>query len=201
MLRSQFFISKWGSPGNKKLIIHTTILGATYKGVDNIFLTSELLIAWGLDFEWRIAGITPDDVVIKLWLSYLKKKIRDFPVLFLGPLNTTELVNRLLEAHIYIHPSHIENSSNSICEAMLLGMPVIATYAGGTPDILKDKEEGILVQNGDHFHMAGAIIEMTRNHEKAIEFGKNARSRALIRHDPEHIVNQLVRTYHSVSGK
>jgi glycosyltransferase involved in cell wall biosynthesis len=114
-------------------------------------------------------------------------------------LNERELIEKLKEAHIYIMPSHIENSSNSLCEAMILGMPCIATYAGGTGSILKDGEEGILIQDGDPWAMAGAILELYRNKELSIKYGINARNRALKRHDKNKIVNDLLEIYKNIS--
>jgi len=82
---------------------------------------------------------------------------------------------------------------------MILGMPCIATYAGGTSSLIKDKEEGLLIQDGDPWSMAGAIHELLSNEIEAIEFGKRARERALIRHDKERIVSELLAIYKIVS--
>ena len=94
-------------------------------------------------------------------ISYLverkyKTRFTDYNIELLGPLLENELINELLTADLFVHASHIENSPNSVCEAMLLGMPVIATYAGGTPSILSDKNEGLLVQDGDPYALAGS---------------------------------------------
>ena len=95
-------------------------------------------------------------------------------------------------------PSHIENSPNNLCEAMILGLPCIATHAGGTASILKDHEEGFIIQDGDPWVMAGAIIEMINNPEQAILYGQNARKKALVRHDREAIVKSLLETYQDI---
>lgn len=73
---------------------------------------------------------------------------------------------------IFIHPSHIDNSPNGLCEAMLLGMPIIAIYAGGIPSLLVNRREGLLVQDGDPYAMAGAIIELLKDAGLAKGFGK-----------------------------
>jgi glycosyltransferase involved in cell wall biosynthesis len=46
--------------------------------------------------------------------------------------------------------------------------------------------------------MAGAIIELIKNKDRAIEYGQNARRIALERHDPNKIVEQIVNIYSSV---
>jgi glycosyltransferase involved in cell wall biosynthesis len=116
----------------------------------------------------------------------------------LGPLQEKELINEMLEADVFIHPSHIDNSPNSLCEAMLLGMPVIATFAGGIPSIVENKKEGLLVQDGDPYALAGAIMELKKNRSYANELRVNARDKALRRHDPKRIVNDLINIYSSI---
>jgi glycosyltransferase involved in cell wall biosynthesis len=81
---------------------------------------------------------------------------------------------------------------------MLLGMPIIATYAGGIPSILGNKNEGLLFQDGDPYSLAGAIIELIEDVDYANDLAKNARQRALQRHDPEKIVNDLLQIYSSI---
>jgi glycosyltransferase involved in cell wall biosynthesis len=101
----------------------------------------------------------------------------------------------MLNAHIYVMPSHIENSPNNLCEAMILGMPCIATFAGGTGSILQDGVDGILVQDGDPWAMAGAIIELINSPERLVFYAKNARTKALKRHDISNTVNQYLTIY------
>ncbi|HOS17097.1 MAG TPA: glycosyl transferase family 1, partial [Bacteroidales bacterium] len=67
--------------------------------------------------------------------------------------------------------------------------------------ILKDKEEGILVQDGDPYAMVGAIYELINDIEKAIFYGKNARITALKRHNKKDIVNAIYTIYKSISIK
>jgi glycosyltransferase involved in cell wall biosynthesis len=122
----------------------------------------------------------------------------DFPsmsVELLGRKEVEELVDIILSADIFVHPSHIENSSNAICEAMLLGMPVIATCAGGTATLLEHNKDGMLIQDGDPYAMAGAIIEMKNNSKHSVQMGLNARNKALIRHDPNKIIHNIQKIY------
>lgn len=51
------------------------------------------------------------------------------------------MVKRYLLSNVFICPSTIENSPNSLCEAQLLGVPHIASYVGGTADLMKGNEE------------------------------------------------------------
>lgn len=95
-------------------------------------------------------------------------------------------------------PSHIENSPNNLCEAMIIGVPCVATYAGGTPSILENNIEGILVQDGDPWAMAGAILELAESPDIAVQFGNKAREKALKRHDRGRIINDLMNVYNNI---
>ena len=119
-------------------------------------------------------------------------------VKLLGAKFGDELVKQLLMADIYVHPSHIENSSNAVQEAMLLGMPIIATNVGGTQSLLTDGKEGLLVQSKDSYDLAGAILDFLKCPDKAKEFGHNARLRALERNDNRKICEELIETFGKV---
>ena len=94
--------------------------------------------------------------------------------------------------------SHIENSPNSVCEAMLVGVPTIASFAGGTSSIIKDGEEGILVQDGDPYVLAGSIVHLVQNPDLAMFYSNNAKCRALQRHNPENVYKELLSGYTSI---
>jgi glycosyltransferase involved in cell wall biosynthesis len=200
ILRESFFQHEWKRLENRKLVIHSTISDALFKGFETICQTLTLLINNGIDVEWRVAGISKKSLLDKV----IKRKLRNvYPakaLILLGDISEQHLIEKLLEADIYVMPSHIENSSNSLCEAMLLGMPCITTLAGGSSTILKDKEEGLVIQDGDPWSMAGAILELVNSPETAAMYGQNARRKATVRHNPASIVDNLMLIYNSLLG-
>ena len=113
-------------------------------------------------------------------------------------MTTDDLVNQLCDSNFYIHPSYIENSPNSVCEAMAIGMPIISTNVGGINTLISDKIDGIFVQEGEPYSLAGAIIELVNNYEYAKSLGKNARERSINRHDPNEIVKRLLDIYKTI---
>jgi glycosyltransferase involved in cell wall biosynthesis len=195
MLRKSFHETTWTRPETTKLIIHTTTGENLFKGFETICEALTLLLNRGMDVEWRVAGIEKDDLIIRLARKKLGKEFPAKGLVILGIIDEDILKERLLEALIYVMPSHIENSPNSLCEAMLIGIPCISTCAGGAGSLLKDGEEGIVIQDGDPWVMAGAILELHNDPDKAARFGLNARKKALVRHDPERIVHDLLNTY------
>lgn len=200
MLRDVFFQKIWKFERKNKLIIHSTTTDNPYKGFETICQTlTELKLAVNLDVEWNIAGIYPESDILRVTKKKLGKNFPEKGLNLLGTLDENSLVEKLCEAHIYVSASHIENSPNSLCEAMLIGMPCIATFAGGTGSLIIDGEDGILIQDGDPWSLAGAILELYRNTELSVNLGMNARCRALIRHDKEKIINDLQGIYKQIA--
>lgn len=202
ILRELFYNSQWVPNFNKKLIIHCTNGNSFYKGFETICQALTELNRIGVDCEFHIAGISPNDLIVKITRKKLKNNFPEKGLILKGSLNDKSLIESLLNANIFVMSSHIENSPNSLCEAMILGMPCVSTFTGGTGTLLKDGEEGILIQDGDPWAMAGAILELYTDPELAIKYGKMARENAVIRHNINNIVNDLLKTYdHIVNDK
>lgn len=87
-----------------------------------------------------------------------------------------------------------ENSPNTVCEAQLLGIPVIATNVGGTSTLVRHMETGILVPANAPFFMAANIKLLVEDVELASRLGIAGRQTAIDRHNPEKIVSDLVQT-------
>jgi len=204
ILRSSFYEKQWnkGELGDPPQIV-TVVNRELYKGMETIVNTARILCENNtVNFKWTVVGQSESGNVAKIIKRWLKVDFKPFHIDLVGGKNETELGAILLNSDIYCQVSHIENSSNSLCEAMLIGMPVIASCAGGTDSILDNRKEGLLVQDGDPYSFAGAIVEMIRNSQKAIEYGKSARNTAMKRHDKECITNTIVAVYKNIlSGR
>ncbi|MGJ8737220.1 glycosyltransferase family 4 protein [Zobellia laminariae] len=196
-MRPPFLTNQWKQWNDRdKFVITTTIRGNLYKGLETVFRTSEILSdKIGKRLEWRIIGIAEGTVYTKA-----ARKEANFPssrpeVKLLGNKTGPEMIEELLNSDIYVHPSHIENSPNGVQEAMLLGMPVIATNVGGTPSMLVDGKEGLLIQNKDPYAMAGAILEFSESPDKAKLMGENARKLGLVRNSSKKICDDLLKIF------
>ena len=201
LLRDVFFREQWIAKNEPAFNLHTTTNGSPYKGFETLCLSLKLLLDWKVQVKWTVAGLDENDGIVKIVKKRLGSRFPKTGLQLLGKLPPNELVQRMKEADIYVLTSHIENSSNSLCEAMLLGMPCIGTYAGGTPSLLKTEEEGILVQDGDPWALAGAVLALFDNWEKAVAFGYAARTRALQRHDSGQITSSMLEIYEDVINR
>lgn len=116
----------------------------------------------------------------------------------MGAVNAGELRDALLNATAYIHPSYIENSSNAICEAQILGCTCIATNVGGTSTLISHGETGYLVPANDPYTLAYQIIHINEHKEDNIKIGLKSRHIALKRHDKSKIVNDCISVYKTI---
>ncbi|WP_297696235.1 glycosyltransferase [uncultured Eudoraea sp.] len=203
-MRMPFHKSIWkGRRESEKFVITTTIQNNVYKGLETIFEALKLLVnRTPLKIEWRIIGISGDTAYVKTALERARVSSSMVSMVkFLGLKSSQEVVQELISANLYVHPSHIENSPNAVQEAMLLGMPVIATNVGGTPSLLTDGKEGLLVQNNDPYALAGAILDIYRNPERAQIMGEKARELAKVRNDGEKICSDLINIFNQLASK
>lgn len=198
ILRPPFYYKVWNKTAfsEDKIRIISTISGGIYKGYETVLKTALLLKQnTNIDFEWKIAGYYKNSKWVRIAENYTGIKTADVNVKLLGALDAECLSDELVASDMYVHVSHIENSPNSVCEAMLLGMPVIASFTGGTASMLENGKEGILLQDGDPYVYAGAIVNYYLHFDKARSYGEKARQRALVRHNPNRIVGQLLDAY------
>jgi len=195
-IRKEFFEKCWNFPLGDEIVGISILKGTTSKGID-LLVESSMVLQKHIPFtiKFKICGVSSNEEIVKILKKKYKKDKCFENIEFLGKLTAAELVTQLSNANFYVHPSYIENSPNSVCEAMALGMPIVATKVGGVNSIIQDKIEGLLVQEGDPYSLAGAIVELINNYEYAVSLGKNARARAICRHNPLQLKNSILKIY------
>lgn len=185
----------WHFSESEKIIIVSTLSGPLYKGIDVVLKTAKLLKEnTAYDFEWRIYGSSD----CKFYENQYKIFATEVGVKMMGVVSQEVLLNGLLEASFYVHPSYIDNSPNSVCEAQILGVPVVCTNVGGVSSLVEEGKTGFLVPANDPIKIADMIISKYNNKSLLNEISKNEIETAKKRHNPESIKNDLVMTYKSL---
>ena len=118
-------------------------------------------------------------------------------VSFTGRLDAEEMIQEYLNANVFVCPSSVENSPNSLGEAQILGVPVIASYAGGIPDMMRGDEEH-LYRFEEIEMLAYKLVELFEKGERVDT--EKMRLNALSRHNPQENLNQLLSIYQEVKG-
>lgn len=98
---------------------------------------------------------------------------------------------------VFVLATYHEMYALSVVEAMLNGLPVIATLSGGTPEqIAEGRGRGIEPQNAQA--LAQAIIEEVENDDERRQHAEAGRQWAIDNHDPRIVMRQWLDLYHSV---
>jgi glycosyltransferase involved in cell wall biosynthesis len=111
--------------------------------------------------------------------------------------NPLEIMRQL---DVFVLPSRTEGCPIVVLEAMAMGLPVVATNVGGTPELVKDGETGILVPYNAPNRMAQAIIDLIQNKEQAAAMGRKGREIAIREFHPTVFVNRLQDLYSRLSN-
>jgi len=99
-------------------------------------------------------------------------------------------VDDLLEAaDVVCLSSEAEIMPMVVLEAMAMGKPVVATQISALPDLVADGESGYLVPRGDPSALAGVLVDLSREPERAERLGKVGRSRYLERFTAERMID------------
>lgn len=200
VIRREFFTERSPKQRSARPVFLTVIHAEFYKGLDLIFQVCDELQRAGIDFEWRIAGLGESDSMVKVIRKATRFTDSNNNISFLGKIGADHLVEAMTNCDIYIHTSFIENSSIAICEAMCLGLPVIAANVGGTPSLIENGVSGVLFSAGNPEELISAVKKIMEDPDFAGFLGENARKSALVRHNPESIYHELERIYSEVTG-
>ena len=120
---------------------------------------------------------------------------------FTGPLEAEAMAARMAGCHAYAMASLIENSPNTLGEAMLLGMPCVSSHAGGAPGMARDEEEALFFRAGDPVGLAWRLQRIFASDALAGRLGDAAHARAVQAHDPERNLQDLLAAYRAILGR
>lgn len=147
-------------------------------------------------------GTVQDRLKLSAYGKYLRKLIKDNhlrdKVTMLGRLSAEEMKEQYLQSHLFVLPSALENSPNSLGEAMLLGVPCVAADVGGVHNLLTDGGDGMLYPAGDVEALADRIIEIFTKEAIVERFSDNARKHARVNHDADQNYYRLIHIYREI---
>lgn len=173
-LRDSFYNHKWSYDSCEPHSIFVSQASYPIKGVHTLFEALPLVLRHYPDTKVYIAGHDP--TVAPWWRidgygKYLKKQIARLGISkhieFTGMLNEEAMCNRYLKSNVFVCCSAIENSPNSLGEAQQLGMPYVASFVGGVPEIT-DMNSGALYRFEETEMLAKKICDIFALHSSYI---------------------------------
>jgi len=120
-------------------------------------------------------------------------------IILLGKRDKIEVLSFISCSEFLILPSiWYEGFPLTIIEAFASGKPVLASKIGAIPDIIVNKENGLIFEKGDIFDMSNSIRWAFENHDKINEMGKSARKSYIEKYSNDIALKNLVSTYNKV---
>jgi glycosyltransferase involved in cell wall biosynthesis len=211
-LRNPFYNNDWSF---EKCIKHSIFLpqaGYPIKGFEVFLEGLKILKRKYQDVKVFIPGVSvfalKNSIKSKIKIiasdydSYIKKLVDRYGlwenITFVGLLDEEEMMMTMKKCNVFVLPSAVENSPNTLGEAMLLGMPCVSACVGGVQDLMSDSKEGFLYPYDEPHIMAYQISTIFDDADTAKRLGNNAKKRASVTHNLENNMRQLIDIYTKV---
>lgn len=111
---------------------------------------------------------------------------------FAGLVTDAELALTYRSADIFVAPTLWEGYGMALLDAMLYGLPIVATRVGAIPELVQDEHTGLLVPPRDADALAASLERLAGDPPAALEMGKRARLRALELAKPwQHVQDEV----------
>jgi glycosyltransferase involved in cell wall biosynthesis len=194
ILREEFYSGRWQYENCQSHTIFFSQANNPLKGLHFLLRALTIVKESYPDVKLNIAGrdITAHKSTLRGIYAYsgygkiikrliLKNNLQQ-TVSFLGPLSAGQMKEALLNSNVFVCSSSIENSSNSLAEAQMLGVPCVASFVGGLPDLVPNQECGRLYRSDDVVGLAFQICDLFRssdsfNNSIMREFASNRHNR------------------------
>ena len=205
-LRNGFYHEKWEYDKCEKYSILTGSWGNPIKGLHNIVYAVELLKEKYPDIKVYVCGRNPyktEYIRLNSYERFVRKLIKEKKLesvfCFLGLQNENEMCNIFKRANVYVNSSAIENSSNTIGEAMIVGTPCVISDVGGAHDMVKDGLEGFIYPYDEFYMMAYYVDQIFSSRKLSESMSSSGRAHALERHDRDKNFIRLMEIYRDIS--
>ena len=214
-MRKSFYEGRWNIENTD---LHTIFTGQgdyPIKGLHFLIEAAGSLIKDYPDLKIKIAGNSiinaetfKDILKLPAYGKYLLKLIDQYGltghISVTGMLTEERMKEEYLSSGVFVLPSYIENSPNTLAEAMLLGMPVVTSDAGGITSMISS-DEGYIFPRGDSAAIADDIRKVWEtgesNREALLEMTDRCRKRALEEFDGKKNYETLMSVYKEVADR
>jgi glycosyltransferase involved in cell wall biosynthesis len=166
-----------------------------------VAFAGRLTAAKNLDAALRAVDRLPEATLVVIGDGEERQRLESLAgdrVQFLGARPRSEVLGLLATADVVVLPSAWENFPHAAVEALAMGTPVVATRVGGVPEIVRDGENGVLVDAGDDDAFADALARVL--HDDAFRRGLAAAAApSVTRFATDAVYGELERILREVS--
>jgi N-acetyl-alpha-D-glucosaminyl L-malate synthase BshA len=185
-------VRRWGRPG-ERLLVHISNFRPVKRVLDVIGIFER--VQRRIPSRLVLVGDGPDRGKAE---QYCREHHICGAITFIGSLPLIEEV--LVGADVFLLPSENESFGLAALEAMSCEVPVIATEAGGLPEVVAHGETGFLCPVGDVDGMAAAALRLLSDEDLRQRLGAAGRRRAVECFSQDVIVERYRRIYQRVTG-
>lgn len=211
ILRSCFFSGKWDYESCEKHRIFISQYYYPLKGFHYLLEAAAILREKYPDLKISAAGYNPIEKSLtkhelkdSSYIRYIKSLITKYnfqnSVELLGELDAEQMKHEYLRANVFVMPSTIENSPNSLAEAMMLGTPCAAADVGGISDFAEHRTEAFIYPSSASYLLAHYIDKLFSDESSARSLSENGRLRALREYNREENIRQLEKAFTDIAG-
>ena len=205
-LRETFYHHQWNYETCVPYTIFLSQAGYPIKGLHQLLKAMPFILKQYPGARVIVAGpdIT-DATTIKTRLKrggygkYIKQLIHKYhledKITFTGMLTEEQMCEQYLKANVFVCPSAIENSPNSLGEAQLLGVPCVAAYVGGVMDMIPDESCGLMNRFEEVEMLAENICKLFSNTDYN---NSKQRQKAVERHNQIMNRDRLMEIYKTI---
>lgn len=187
-----FYFKTWNGQNSNRLLFVGSIVKR--KGIEDLI---EVMQRIGNTHDLYLDVIGSGDTS---YVELLKKKCKDYQlgerVIWHGFKRSPEIAESMSKARVYVLPTYSDNSPNSLCEAMAVGVPSIAYDVGGVASLIQHEKDAMLCTLGDINALSEAILKLTTR--SGVEMSINARETALNRNKSEVVRKHTLEVYNDV---
>jgi glycosyltransferase involved in cell wall biosynthesis len=210
-LRDNFYsATKWSLENCKRDTVFLSQASYPIKGLHQVIKAVAMLKIEYPNLKIRVGGgnitkrITIKDKIKqsgygKYIITLLKKHKLENDIVFLGTLSEEQMMAEYQRAHVFICPSSIENSPNSLGEAQLVGVPSIAAFVGGVPDMIEEGKTGLLYRFEEIEMLAENMRRVFNDDRFALQLSENGMRSAILRHDRKINLESTIAIYNTIN--
>lgn len=212
VLRPEFYTGSWK---HNACELHTIFFSQVTNPLKGFHIMLQALHEVKKEFPDVLLYVAGSDVLIKQknipawrktsYIRYLDMLIDKYDlensIVFCGTLDSNGMRERYLKSNVFVSTSLIENSPNSVGEAMLLGVPTISVATGGVEDMLVHGLEGFVYNESEVYMLVYYIATLFKNRDLCEHFSVNARNHALTTHSREINTDALLNIYTEVGER
>lgn len=211
LLRQEFYNAPmWEYKDTQSINIFTVSSGSIpYKGLHVIFNAINLLKNKYPNIMLNIGGNIEINkkygIIRNGYTSWLLKKAKELDIednlTWLGMMDANKMIAEMHKSTLVVLPSFVESYSLFMAESMMVGVPLVVSYAGAMPELAEHNKSALYFPVGDHWSCARQIEKLITDKELAKKISVESRKIALQRNDQSIVLHTQLDIYNRIINK